>query len=383
MVRALFATGAAYALTTLCNGGVAMAAPFLYSLSYTGGVKIFDTPTQTFVPNSIALPPAAVGFALSPSGDRLYLSGSSTIAVIDTSNNSLITNITMPACLADDGQRMSVRPQNDILYFACAVGVNAFSLYPITISGNTYLPQLPIVVNATGRAVGIAVNRAGTRLWIARQSVDVLAVDLATNGTTPIPGIVDPNALTDIAYDPNLNRVYIPTTTGVIPIDGANDVTLPAIGTAIGSVLSVAPSPDGSRVYALEGFPSFGVAAFTAAGGLIGPVTGLPSNGRTAIAVSPVDRTIYALSTGACSGFPQGLIWAIDPVTLAAGPGIAVPGTYCEPRAAGQLIIGPTVHPMPGGQPIPTLSIWALIMLVAVLASFGLVGITRAARSRT
>ena len=132
-------------------------------------------------------------------------------------------------------------------------------------------------------------------------------------------------------------------------------------------------------MYALSS-PSFGITAFTAGGALIGSVTGLSGPGSFAIAVSPVDGKIYALTGGGCGGFPAGFVQVIDPVTLVAGAPIPVPGIYCEPRAAGKLIIGVTV---PVGAPIPTLSEWALITLATMLALFGLVGTrTRAARSR-
>ena len=377
-VRNLLAAAVACVVSVLCGGGTAMAAPFLYSLSYTGGVKIFDTQTQTFVPNSIVVPPSAVGFALSPSGDRVYLSGGSTIDVIETSNNTQMATIsfssTVPACQVSDDQRISVRPQNDKLYFVCTTGANVFSLYPVPIS--TYLPQPPIVINAPGRAIGTAINSAGTRLWIARRSADVLAVDLVTNATAVIPGVADPNGLGDIAYDPILNRVYVPTANGVVPIDASNDAVLSTIGS--GLVRSVAPSPDGSRVYALS--PSFGITAFTAGGALIGSVTGLSGTSllRFAIAVSPVDGKIYLLIGDSCAG--TGSVQVIDPVTLVAGAPIPVPGIYCEPRAAGKLIIGVTAS---GVASIPTLSTWALIMLAAMLALVGLVGTrTRAARTR-
>jgi hypothetical protein len=373
---------AACAVTALCGYGTAMAAPFLYSLSYTGGIKIFDTQTQTFVANTIPVPASAVGFALSPSGDRLYISGNNTIDVIDTSNNSAITSIT-PGCLQDDGERIAVRPQNDKLYFACKTGVNAFSLFPISISGNTYVVQAPILAGITGRPIGIAINNAGTRLWIALQSLDVLPVDLVNNvAGAAIPAVVDPNLFTDIAYDPNLNRVYVPTATGARPIDASNDAALPAIGGA--SLLSVASSPDGSRVYALAGFPLFGITAFTAGGTLIGPVTGLttgPLGSRMAIAVSPFDGTIYALgNSGGCDGITPGFFQAIDPVTLIAGTPIQVPGIYCEPRAAGKIILGPFA---PAAVPprIPALSEWVLMMLAAMLTLFGIAAArTRAAR---
>lgn len=63
-VTNLSAAAAACVVAALSDGGAAMAGPFLYSLSYAGGVKIFDTQTQTFVANTITLPPAAVGSAL-------------------------------------------------------------------------------------------------------------------------------------------------------------------------------------------------------------------------------------------------------------------------------------------------------------------------------
>lgn len=341
----------------------ATAAPFLYSLSYTGGVKVFDTATQTFVPNTVPLPPAAVGFAVSPSGDRIYLSGTSTIVVVDTATQSQVTSISVPACNPDDAERVRVRPQNDVLYFACMTGAGIFSLYPITISGNSYGVQ-PAIVTTVGQPIGIAINSAGTRMWIARQGLDVLAVDLGTSATTPIPGIVDTNGLTDIAYNPVLNRIYVPTVNGVVPIDGASNAVLPTIGS--GGMRAVAVSPDGARIYALG--TSSALAVYDAASGaLVGPVTGLTADPRMAVAVDPTTgRAITLGNSGSCSGGPGGPFQIIDPVTLAAGAPIPVPATYCEPRAAGQIIAAPA-----GATAVPALAWYALVALAACLLALG------------
>src|ERR1700675_3922021 len=96
VVRNLLAAAAACVVTALCGGGTAMAAPSLYSLSDASGVKRLNSQTQAFVSNSIVLPPFSVGFALSPSGDRVYISGGPTIYVIDTSKNTQVPPITGP-----------------------------------------------------------------------------------------------------------------------------------------------------------------------------------------------------------------------------------------------------------------------------------------------
>ena len=351
--------------------GAAHAAPNLYSLSYSGEVKIFDTATQTFVPNSIALPPGAVGFAVSPTGDRVYLSGTNTIVVIDAATATQITSINVPACAASDGQRMIVGPQNDILYFACATSLTTFSLFPITISGNTYTVQ-PAIVSTTGEPIGIVIDSSGTRLWIARRGVDVLAVNLGTNVTTPLPGIVDTNGLTDIAYDPVMNRVYVPTVNGVVPIDATNNAILPTIGS--GPMQSVAVSPDGTRIYALS--TSGAINVFNAATGvLIGPVTGLTADGRMAVAMNPVTGEAITIgNSGSCAGGPGGPIQVINPVTLAAGPPIQVPAIYCEPRAAGHIIVA-AVSTMP--EDAPMLPWYALLALVACLTALGVTRLGR------
>ncbi|PYQ28862.1 MAG: hypothetical protein DMF56_14410 [Acidobacteria bacterium] len=345
----------------------AEAQPYLYSLSYTGGVKVFDTATNTFVPNSIPLPPAAVGFAVSPSGDRVYLSGTSTIVVVDTATHTQIASINVPGCLADDAERVRVRPQNDILYFACMTGIGTFSLFPITISGNSYTVQ-PAIVTAPGQPIGIAINSAGTRMWIARRGVDVLAVNLQTNATTSIPAIVDTNGLTDIAYNPVLNRIYVPTINGVVPIDGNNDAVLPTIGS--GGMYAVGISPDGTRIYALNTAGAVGVAD-AATGAAIGPVTGLTADPRMALAVNPTNGEVITLGNmGSCAGGPGGPFQIVNPNTLAAGPPIPVPPTYCEPRAAGQIIVA-AVQPQVAGEDSPTLSWYALAALVALLVGVG------------
>ena len=338
---------------------VAAAAPFLYSLSYAGGVKIFDTATQTFVPNTIPISSTAVGFAVSPSGDRVYLSAGSTIVVVDSATQTQVDSIVVPACASSDGQRVRVRPQNDILYFACDIGAGNFSLFPIAITGNTYTVPPP-VITTNGWPIGIAINAAGTRMWIARGNLDVLAVDLGTYIPTVIPAIVDPASLTDIAYNRTLNRVYVPTINGVVPIDGSSNAQLATIGS--GFMRSVAVSNNGSRIYALDN--SDAINAYNAdTGGLIGPVTGLAPGSRMAVAVDPTTDDVIALgNSGGCSGSPGtgGPFQVINANTLVAGAPILVPGIYCEPRAAGQIIMSFAPAPVVA---VPALRWYALILL--------------------
>lgn len=342
---------------------VAVAAPFVYSLSYAGGVKVFDAATQTFVPNTIPTPSFAVGFAVSPMGNRVYLSGGSTILVIDSATQSQINSISVPACVSTDGQRISLRPQNDFLYFACDIGGGQFSLFPIAINGNTYTVQ-PAAFTTNGWPIGMVTNAAGTRMWIARWGLDVLAVDLGIYSTTAVvPAIIDPETLTDIAYSQVQNRVYVPTGNGVVPIDGSTDMPLAAIGSGV-AVRSVAVSNSGNRIYALDNTGAIN-AYDSNTGTSIGSVTGLAAGTRMAIAVDPATDNVIALGNmGSCSG-PGGTggpFQVINANTLVAGAPVLVPGIYCEPRAAGQIIMAfvPVAAPAVA---VPALSWYALILL--------------------
>lgn len=354
-----------------------VAAPFVYSLSYSGDIKVFDVQTQSFVVNSIAAPSAAAAFALSPTGDRLYVnSGGTAVNVIDTATNLQVATIAV-SCLPDDGTRIAVRQQNDRFYLVCKTAAAAFSVFPVSIIGNTYSVQPAITGSPfAGRSVAVAINTAGDKLWVARETLNVLPIDLLTGSAgAPIAGTVDPNALTDLAYDAALNRVYVPTASGAAAIDGNSNAVLATFGST--NTAAVATSPDGSRVYALTTAGGGTITAYTSAGALIGTVTGLAAISgaqyRFAIAVSPTDGKVIVLVGGQCGAgaAATGYFQLIDPVTLVAAAPIVVPGVYCEPRAPGQIIVRAAGPVSPGivtvPQSVPTLSLLGNMILMLSL----------------
>ena len=90
-----------------------------------------------------------------------------------------------------------------------------------------------------------------------------------------------------------------------------------------------------------------------------------------ALAVNPTNGEVITLGNmGSCAGGPGGPFQIINPNTLVAGPPIPVPPTYCEPRAAGQIIVA-AVQPQVAGEDSPTLSWYALAALVALLVGVG------------
>jgi YVTN family beta-propeller protein len=198
-----------------------------------------------------------LGVAVNPAGTRVYVanngrnmdgSASNTISVIDTSTNTVVDTVTVgyfPAGIA-------VNPAGTRVY---VVINNEYSVAVIDTATNTVVATVFV-----GQApIGIAINPAGTRAYVANSGANltvgnsVSVIDTATNtviGDLAVGPFRATVAVGDgpsgIAVNPAGTRVYV-TGNPVSVIDTATNTVVDTVG--IASYLGVAVNPAGTRAY--------------------------------------------------------------------------------------------------------------------------------------
>jgi YVTN family beta-propeller protein len=153
-----------------------------------GAVSVVDTATDSPLA-TIPVDGCPKGIAVSPSGTTVYAAGflgydamsipSSTLSVIDTATDTVTASVPFPSERFEAG--ILVDPTGGKLYVAsvcsgdCSAG--AAAVYVLDTATNTVVTSIPV----PGAPLGVDVNPAGTRLYVATATAGVVVVDTATN----------------------------------------------------------------------------------------------------------------------------------------------------------------------------------------------------------
>ena len=273
---------AAFSLFT----ALARAAPFAYVPTDAGTVNVIDTATNT-VTATIPVGNGPVGVSVNPAGTKVYTTNDvdDTVSVIDTATNTVTATIhvgttpdfiavhpTLPVAYASnhDGDNVSVINTNTNLVTATIpVGLlpagvvvhpagtfayvanngNSNTVSVIDTATNTVVANIPAGGAPGSGPYGIAINRAGTRLYTARPGGGTLVViDTTTNtviatigvGTTP----------TNVAINPSGSRVYVSNSASnnVSVIDTASNTVIATVGVGP-HPLGIGVDPSGTFIY--------------------------------------------------------------------------------------------------------------------------------------
>ena len=315
--------------------GIALGAPFAY-IGNIGEAKVsvIDAATNSVVA-TVPLPDSVTGIAVNPAGTRVYAANSLHTYVIDTATNAVVATVTVGTGIGGYAG-VAVHPAGTRVYVTSNWGQSAVKV--IDTVTNTVVADLAAYYDTP---VGIAVNAAGTKFYVANMfSGSVSVYDTASNrmiaivdltvdspcGRSPIPF--------GLAVNPSGTRVYVANQncmgpdgywyTSVIETDTYTVIAHVASGTSP-SPRGVAVSPDGSRVYV-----SNGAVIDTATLKMIATFPGSSLNG---IALSPDGTRAYVpiLSYGS-----PGDVLVVDTTTDAVVATVNVGGT---PFAFGQFVV--------------------------------------------
>jgi YVTN family beta-propeller protein len=147
----------------------------------SGLIQVID-PVSLAVVSSIALPSGLPrGLAISPAGDRLYVShqdGDGTLTVIDTASNTVLGSTPT----ASNAQRVSLGPDGSKAYVSSRVPTVGFEMVTIVDTSTLAIDasiRLNPLANACPCAGEVAVHPDGTRFFVAAADA-ILEYDAST-----------------------------------------------------------------------------------------------------------------------------------------------------------------------------------------------------------
>ncbi len=159
----------------------AYASPFAYIANNdSSDVSILDTVTNTVV-DTIPLPGRARGAVLSPDGSKLYvtLQVNDSVAVVNTLTNTVITTIPIgpfPVGFPDD---LALNAAGTKLY----VTAGCCNVVAIDTATNSVVATIPTLAPGSPNLKGIAINGAGTRVYVTEMFSQSMFVFDATTDT--------------------------------------------------------------------------------------------------------------------------------------------------------------------------------------------------------
>lgn len=216
--------------------------PHLGSAPY-GWVAVINGSTNA-VTGEIKLAGSPAGIAANPVTNKIYSDDVNGIEVIDGASNTIVTTIPVSCSGA-----VAVNPNTNEVYVANAIGhticvINGTDNTQIgSISVATY-PVYPydIKVNQVTNKIYVSIN-GGYRCL--QSSVDV--IDGSTNdvvATIPVPSCAD-----FVGINPDTDKVYAISSSGITVIDGSNNnSTLVPI-----TIGAFAVSPETGKIYGIDG----------------------------------------------------------------------------------------------------------------------------------
>jgi YVTN family beta-propeller protein/VCBS repeat-containing protein len=197
-------------------------------------MSVIDTTNNTVA--TIATGPTHF-VALSPDGTRLYAGTTSgTVVVVNTATNTVVKTI----AIGDFPWHLTVSPDGSQVYVANdGADPNSKSVTVIDTATNTVSGTIGVGYGASDAVF----SPDGTRAYITRfEGNDVTVVDTATHAVIATIPVGGPSAAA--ALNPSGTRLY--TSTGAV-IDTTTNTVIAQIDGASGT--DVAFSPDGSRAY--------------------------------------------------------------------------------------------------------------------------------------
>jgi YVTN family beta-propeller protein len=310
----------------------------VFVANYGGGVSVIDAATNASIPISVASTPAAI--AVNPSTRQIYvassqgvtgpgsitlidgtgLAGSSDTALsptIPVGNNPIavainaatdttyVLNQASNSVSAINGSNLAVPP------VTLAVGNNprAIAVNPVTegvyvansgdgtvtvINGTTVATPTPITVGGTPSA--LAVNPARNKIYVANSgSNDVTVIDGVTNGITAV-SIGAPSIA--IAVDTVANNIYVANSGGstVSVINGSNLTAAPVSVPVHASPVAIAINPVTKKIYVVSSDGT--VAVIDGTNPTVEPTTVAVGSNPTAISVNASSNKIYVVNSG-------------------------------------------------------------------------------------
>ena len=161
----------------------------------------------------------------------------------------------------------------------------------IDLASNTVTATVPVGTSPQG----VAVNRTGTRVYVANSAVSPSVSVIDTSSNTVIATVMVASGAVGVAVNPEGTRVYVTGGDIVTVIDTASNSVIASV--PVTSPAGVVVSPDGSRVYVVSQLPNNCVIAVLDAAS--NTVIGTMAAGQNArdIAVNATGTRVYVTNS--------------------------------------------------------------------------------------
>jgi YVTN family beta-propeller protein len=334
------------------------AAPFAYvPNSGDGTLSVIDTATNTV---TATVPVAGFGVAVNRTGTRVYLTTADGLAVLDASDNSVITVI------SGTGLGGVAVNQAETRVYAVA-GDNSIAVIDATT--NTIVTNVQVASPPLQGAFGLALSPEGATLYVTIRHDDrerrpcfgalffcggqVSAID-AVNYTAAPGGAGGPfidGSLAGIVVD-STGRVWFTALSPDVVELGELEVAVfgnGVIGTGVivATPFALAVSPDGKRLYSAP-LNSASVAVIDAATRtLVASIDVSDGGGGAGVSVTPDGSRVYALASHSVAVIDAATNTVLEHIPVGNGP-VAF-GQFIGPA-----VIGASPSPTPTSSATPT-----------------------------
>jgi len=316
---------------------------------YTGTVSVVDTASGA-ITATVSVGGYVEAVAVNPAGTRAYAASAVTnvVSVIDTATESVTATIPV----GSNPSAVALNPAGTTAY---VMNESSHSVSVIDTGTNAVTAT---ITGIPGFASNLSLNPSGTTAYVASFSPNTLTVIDTGTGTDTITASVplggSPYA---VAVNPSGTIAYVAVggDNTIAMVDTATDTVTGTI--AIPTPISLAFTPDGAKLYAVNGGGKETVSVIdTASSTITATITGFADPQK--VAVASTGGTVYLTDQINPSGTVPGTLWAIDTATntvsanttgLAGGPNALALHTVPAPTVTS---VSPNSGPLAAGTPV-------------------------------
>jgi YVTN family beta-propeller protein len=230
------------------------------------------------------------GSAVNNAASRVYIANqsSNTVSVIDTATNTVIATIPV----GSNPRGIAVSPDDAFVYVANEVGT-------VSVIDTTSNTEVAVVnIGAGAGSQGIAVNPAGTRLYVANLTTNTISV-IDTSSNTVIDTISGGflGSPYGVAVSPSGSRLYVANNgTGTVSvIDTSSNALVTNVSVGSGP-LGLSVSPTGNRVYVANQSSNSVSVIDTASNTVVATINAL--SGVASVEIDPSGTLAYTANFG-------------------------------------------------------------------------------------
>jgi YVTN family beta-propeller protein len=204
----------------------------------TGVLNVIDIPSMTKVAD-VDIPGEAHSLAMSPRGDRVYVTNTSnSVFGVDVATRTIVS--TSPTGSGPWGIAFWTTPSDSLMYVTARDGGSITEV-------NMRTGSAVRTIGVTGRPHGIAISPNGSTLYVADDRGEILFVDRVSGATTRR---ITAGGAFGMAIAPDGNTLYVTTNPGYILVVDVASATITKQVSTEGEPRQILVMPDGNSALA-------------------------------------------------------------------------------------------------------------------------------------